>query len=357
MARFVEIHYDELVERCRRKVAERPVPRPTPSELEHGIPVFLRQLAGRLAGGTPGSRAIRESAERHGGEMQLGGFTIAQVVHDYGDACQSIMELAIELDVPISTVDFRALNDCLDTAIADAVTEFERRRNLGATDAGATSADERVRRFAHEMQKFLHSATLAFDVLRSGGVGVRGSTGAVLSRSLAGMRDLVNNTLTDVRLSSGVRAREPVGVLGLIEEIEVDAVLEARYRGLRLKVVPPPADAVVLGDRQILASVISNLVQNALKFTRAGGEVTLRTATRLSRTLIEVEDECGGLPPGAAARMFPAPGPGEDARCGTASGLAIARRGAEALDAEIRVRDLPAKGCVFTLDLPRSSSA
>ena len=54
------------------------------------------------------------------------GFNISQVVHDYGDICQAITEVAVEQNVPITTEEFHTLNRCLDTAIAEAVTEHAR---------------------------------------------------------------------------------------------------------------------------------------------------------------------------------------------------------------------------------------
>jgi hypothetical protein len=49
-------------------------------------------------------------------------------VHDYGDVCQAITELALAINAPISTDDFRMLNRCLDDAIAGAVTQYTRER-------------------------------------------------------------------------------------------------------------------------------------------------------------------------------------------------------------------------------------
>jgi hypothetical protein len=46
-------------------------------------------------------------------DLLLQGFTVSQVVHDYGDVCQSITDLAVEVNAPISTDDFRMLNRCL----------------------------------------------------------------------------------------------------------------------------------------------------------------------------------------------------------------------------------------------------
>lgn len=355
MSRFVDTNYAELVARCRRRVASRLVPRPTALELEHGIPMFLRQLADMLNSKAPGRADIRMTAAKHGGEMHGGGFTVAQVVHDYGDACQCITELAIERDVAISTEDFRLLNDCLDNAIADAVTEFSHRRDIAVSAAGVDSAKERLGCLAHELRNFLNAASLAFEALKTGDVGVRGSTGAVLSRSLIGMRDLVDNTLSDVRLTAGIHTQETIGVRRFIEEVEVAALMEASSRGLRLTIAPVAADVVVQGDRQILASIVSNFLQNALKFTRPGTEVTLSTRATADRVLIEVADECGGLPAGLMKRLFQPFEQGSHDRSGIGLGLSICRRGADALGAKVGVRDFPGRGCMFSIDMARAT--
>ena len=116
---------------------------------------------------------MAQSALRHGGELRRAGFTVAQVVHDYGDVCQAVTELAIELEVPISADEFKTLNRCLDEAIAQAVTEYARQRELSLSDRGT----ERLGFFAHELRNLLANAMLAFEVLKSGTVGVGGSTG------------------------------------------------------------------------------------------------------------------------------------------------------------------------------------
>ena len=103
----------------------------------------------------------------------------------------------------------------------------------------------------------------------------------------------------------------------------------------------------------MLAAVVVNLVQNALKFTRPGTNVTLRAGASADRVLIEVHDECGGLPSEDAADLFrPFEQRGAD-RTGIGLGLAFSRWGAEASDGRIYARNLAGKGCVFTVDLPR----
>lgn len=355
LGHFVQAHHDELVARCRRRVALRLVPPPTARELEHGIPMFLRQMADMLSEKPPATGEIKVTASQHGGEMHLLGFTIAQVVHDYGDACQTITELAIERSVAISTADFRALNDCLDNAIADAVTEFSRQRELEVSAVGKGAANERLGGLAHELRNFLNSATLALEVLRTGGVGIRGSTADVLRRSLVGMGNLINDTLTGVRPTAETRAQGPIGVRRCIEEAAAAARLQAESRGLRLTVTAVADDVAVPGDRQILASIVSNFLHNALKFTRPGTEVVLSTRVTQDRVLIDVTDECGGLPAGLQERLFRPFEQASPDRSGVGLGLAICRRGADALGAKVSVRDHPGAGCTFTVDLARST--
>jgi signal transduction histidine kinase len=103
----------------------------------------------------------------------------------------------------------------------------------------------------------------------------------------------------------------------------------------------------------MLTSAVAQLLQNAFNFSREGGHVSLKAyASADNRVLIEIADECGGLPPGTAATLFrPAAGP--DAARRARSGLSIAERSIRANSGAIHVRDVPGTGCIFTIDLPR----
>ena len=92
---FIALNREEIIRRCRAKVATRSVPPPTPTEVDHGVPVFLEQLANALRLGQIRSPEISRSAVKHGHDLLLQGFTLSQVVHDYGDVCQAITELAV----------------------------------------------------------------------------------------------------------------------------------------------------------------------------------------------------------------------------------------------------------------------
>jgi hypothetical protein len=123
---FIAVNRREIIRRCRAKVVMRSVPPPTEAEINHGVPMFLDQLADALRLGLTSSPQIGQSAIRYGHDLQLQEFTESQVVHDYGDLCQAITQLAVETNAPISTEDFRTLNRCVDDAIACAVTEYGR---------------------------------------------------------------------------------------------------------------------------------------------------------------------------------------------------------------------------------------
>src|SRR5687767_10481724 len=274
---FITINREEIVLRCRAKVATRSVPPPTEAEIDHGVPLFLDQLVTTLRGGQGEvNPEISKSAVLHGHDLLRQGFTVSQVVHDYGDICQSVTELALEQDAPISTDDFRTLNRCLDDAIAGAVTEFSHGRNQSTLDGADARGHERLGFLAHELRNLLNTSILAFDVLQTGGVGVGGSTGKVLRRNLLGARDLIGRSLAEVRLSQGIHNPEQFVVAGLIEDVAQAARLEADERGVTFSVMPVEDGVAIEADRQILGSVIGNLLQNAFKFTPPRTVVTLR---------------------------------------------------------------------------------
>ena len=359
---FLTANRDELVRRCREKVAKRPAPLPTVVELEHGIPLFLDQLIGTLrqelravSAGSQLPAEIGATAGKHGNELLRKGFTVDQVVHDYGDLCQSVTELAAEKKASVTVDEFRTFNRCLDNAIADAVTAFGRARDKIRSAEGAHELNERLGSLAHELRNHLNSAILAFEAIKSGNVAVTGATGSVLDRSLLALRDILDRSLADVRLGAGLEARRgPINVAEFLQELQVTAALDAKARKMTFKVSVDQGLAVD-GDRHMLASAVSNLLQNAFKFSRPNGNVSLTARAANDRILIEVADECGGLPADKAEALFRPFKQQSSDRSGLGLGLSISRRAVEANDGKLTVRDVPGKGCVFTIDLPRSA--
>ena len=352
---FIAGNRDEIIRRCRAKVATRSVSPPSDAEIDHGVPVFLDQLVDALRLGLKSNPEIGRSAVRHGHTMLLQGFTASQVVHDYGDVCQAITELAVEMQAPISTDDFGSLNRCLDDAIAGAVTEYGRGQNQCTLDRESVRGSERLGFLAHELRNLVNTAVIAFEVLKTGNVGVAGSTGGVLNRSLMGLRALIDRSLGEVRLTQHVLHRVQFQVSGFIEEVALAATLEANARGITLAVMPVQGDVTIEADREVLAAAVGNLLQNAFKFTRPLTTVTLRVCAGAERVLIEIEDECGGLPGEHLDDLFRPFEQRSANRTGLGLGLAISRGGIEANSGRIYARNLPKSGCVFTVDLPRLS--
>jgi len=372
MYEFLIANREELIARCQAKVANRARPGEVQRELTHGITPFLDQLiktlqveqgeqpmrsrkvSGPTGGGKPALSEMGETAAEHGRELLQHGYTVEEVVHDYGDLCQAVTDLAFERNVEIKVDEFRTLNRCLDNAIATAVTEFGYQRDFVVADQQADALNIRLGYFAHELRNLLSNATLSLAVIKAGNVGLGGATGAVLDRSLVGLRNLIDRSLAEVRMTAGLPVQHELFSLAeFIGEVKLAGELEAQVKGCVLFVSEVDARLGVDADRDLLFSAVGNLLQNAFKFTHPGTEVTLNAYSMANRILIDVEDNCGGLPAGDAERMFHPFTQGSDDRSGLGLGLSIARRSIEANAGILSVRDLPGSGCVFTIDLPR----
>jgi len=358
LSEFVATYRGTIIDRARQKLTARPWRSASPQELENGVPLFLTQLSERLRSNSTGAAhrpgAIGAGATLHGRDLMALGFTVSQVVHDYGDICQAITELAIEHHAPITTDEFKTLNGCLDTAIAEAVTEHARI----TADARASEEYERSGHIAHETRDLLNTAMLAYHALKQGTVAINGSTGAVLGRSLIGLRDLVESTLADIRMTATQPRRVRVPVTPLLNDIGVAARLHAESLGLTLEIEPGDAEWAMTADPQVLSSAVTNLLNNAFKFTRAGGHVVLRArAEGDTRVLLEVEDQCGGIPESVGDPFQPFGERRDHNRAGLGLGLSIARKAVRAHGGDITIRNRPGTGCVFTIDLPLAGDA
>jgi hypothetical protein len=114
MHNFLSNNRDELIARCKIKVAQRLTRAATQDQLANGIPLFLDQLirtlraeqgddtaesvriSGESGGDTLALSEVGRSASAHGGELLKLGYTVEQVVHDYGDLCQAVTDFAFE---------------------------------------------------------------------------------------------------------------------------------------------------------------------------------------------------------------------------------------------------------------------
>jgi signal transduction histidine kinase len=375
---FLTRYRDELIERCKSKAVLRFASASGhEAVLPNGVPLILDQLIEtlraehatemrrkiRICGRSNSSKArqprIDDAASQHGLALLRNGFPVEEIVYGYGDLCQAVTDLAVERNATIQTHEFRTLNGCLDKAIADALISYSARPYTpSAADNVIQGLHERLGFLAHELRNHLQTATVALAAIRAGSVGSAGATAAVLDRSMIGMRNLVDRSLADVGAMAELPARsQMIALADFIAEIQLSASLEAKARECAFIVEPVDTSLGICADRDLLFSALGNLLQNAFKFTRCHTQVTLKAFAAGDRVLIEVGDNCGGLPAGDVEQMFrPFTQNGHD-KSGVGLGLSICRRSVDANGGVLSVRNIPGTGCVFTIDLPRQAVA
>ena len=207
-------NHKELIRRCREKATKRFEPSEIPAAIDHGVPLFLQQLVDTLrleqlttargvsgSEATPASSQISRAAALHGAELLRLGYTVDQVVHEYGDICQSVTEIAVELHAKIAADEFRTLNRCLDDAIADAVASFGSARQISINDQAQTLHD-RLSAFSDEHGRLVDIAIQSYSAIKTGNVGLTGATGTLLIHTLNELRSLAERTLPEIRQAS-----------------------------------------------------------------------------------------------------------------------------------------------------------
>lgn len=374
MHAFLSNNRDELIARCKAKVLKRLHRAATDEQLNNGVPLFLEQLirtliaedAGiddvsvRLSGPSGGDTLelseIGVAAAAHGKTLLALGFTVEQVVHDYGDLCQAITELAYERGAPFQVEECRTLNRCLDNAIADAVSEFSSQRDSLLTERISSEANERLGFLVHELRNALQMANLSVRAMELGGLTFMGATGTVLKRSLASMRSLVDSSLAEVHAGSAATGPWTVfSLAALIEDARTAAQIEADVRGCVLFLAPVDPVLRVDANRDLLLGTLRNLLNNAFKFTHRHTAVNLIAYEIDNRIFIDVEDRCGGLAPNTAQTMFVPFDQLNIDRTGLGLGLAIARQNVESMGGTLTAKDIPEVGCIFTIGFPNST--
>ncbi len=355
---FLLAERDKILALCSKKILRLADSRSSSDEMEKGLPLFYDELIEVLRADTDEFGEVRnsaienfhrDSAERRGKESLRLGYSISQVVHGYGALCQAITQHIEEnSNQTTSPREFNRLNFCLDIAIAEAVTEF----NRGQRENAERSEVERLGFLAHELRNSLTSASLAYQLIKTGKVGADGSTSQIIERAHKHMRDIIDRSLVEVRLRNEPTVQyQRCRVIHLVSQVEATASFEATAKSIELRVEVTP-ELEVLTDPHLIISALSNLVQNAIKFTKSGGIVLIRSKAIGGRVLLEVEDQCGGIPAGVSEKLFkPFSQMGTD-KSGLGLGLTISRRAVELNNGTLSVRNIPQQGCVFSIDLP-----
>jgi signal transduction histidine kinase len=171
------------------------------------------------------------------------------------------------------------------------------------------------------------------------------------------MRRLVGDLLDLARLDAGLRAlnRAPVEMRLLLGSLVEKFALRAQAKDLTLETRLPAQLPVLKGDADRLAQVFTNLLDNALHHTPAGGRVTLTAEMTPAGLEVAVADTGPGLPPEALSRVFERFYQVDKSRArpaGVGLGLAISKEIVEAHHGQIRAESAPGQGARFIVRLP-----
>jgi two-component system phosphate regulon sensor histidine kinase PhoR len=174
---------------------------------------------------------------------------------------------------------------------------------------------------------------------------------------------LVLDLLTLSRIESGQEAMDvqPISVQGAVRACTARLEQRALAKKLRLETAPPPEPLAVLADEEALADILDNLVDNAIKYTPAGGQVTLRWFPDEKDAVLQVEDTGIGIPEKDLPRIFERFYRVDRARSrelgGTGLGLSIVKHLVQALGGSIKATSQPGSGSTFTLRIPLAELA
>ncbi len=229
--------------------------------------------------------------------------------------------------------------------------------------------EEAERRFvtfvSHQLKSPVVAAKQYLDVLLfTSKEGMSAQTREWLARAqlrLDEMLALIHDWLELARIEHGMlaEASEHCDLPAIAAQVVEKLAGQARAAGVTVTLDAAPCTGPVRGDAVSLASVLSNLVTNAIKYNQVGGRVTVRTARDGADAIVEVTDTGIGMPPEALPRLFE-----EFYRVktdqtrdipGSGLGLAICRRIVSALGGSIDVRSRVGEGTTFTVRLPAAS--
>jgi signal transduction histidine kinase len=217
---------------------------------------------------------------------------------------------------------------------------------------------------SHELRTPLTSIAGYVEMMRDGEAGEVAPMQAqmldVVARNTQRLRDLIEDVLILSRVEAGTLRTErlPVALRGVIDHAVTALRPEAAHADVRLDVIPASSPAMLLGDAAQLEQVVLNLVGNAIKFTPAGGRVTVSLETTGDELLLRVEDTGIGIPRAEVDDLFQRFFRASNAKAqqipGTGLGLAIVGSIVAAHDGRVEVDSRERRGTVLTVVLPRA---
>lgn len=371
MYEFLINNRTNLAARCREKVALRPGRMASKLQLLNGVPMLLDQLIRTLAaentsqsivafgisGPENGDLAFSEiaiSAVEHARELLALGFSVKQVVHDYGDLCQSITDLAIERKITFTIHEFRTLSRCLENATADAVTEFSYQRDLIEANKIAKENNDRLRHFVHELRNLLGTTSLAFTAAKSSRLNLSGSTGVILEKSILNLGRLIDSSVDDI--NEIVRQKIVLNTFPISSFIaEVLSSAELSYENIKceLRLMPVDPDLATSGNRSLLLISLVRILQNSVKFTQLNNHVVLAVYASGDQIQIDVKDNCSDVDSQEVDSTHSQSTQIDRDRIGSSLILAIAKQSVVSYGGSLSIQNQSEIGWVVKISIPR----
>lgn len=344
----------EILERWTQRIGREHVDKElSRGELWDHLPHFFDEVLEALraeerSGAAQADPAASTASVEHGTQRLRVGFDLAEVIREYEILTECILDEVEAVGGSISTRAFRRVQALLNAGRRHAVVAYIERRDLEMV----RTTSQHVAFIAHELRSPLMSASLALNALKKNERPEDQWALGLLGRNLNSLRELIDQVLTADRLSGKIPLRrESFDLRALLEQAVADARLAAGRREVAIA-LEAPERLPITGDQRLLRSAVGNLLGNAVKFTHEGSAISVRAQRNETGILLEIEDGCGGLPKGNLNELFEPFVQRGDNRTGFGLGLAIVRQALEAHGGRVSVRDLPGKGCVFSLELP-----
>ena len=233
------------------------------------------------------------------------------------------------------------------------VTELRRLENLRR---------ELVANVSHELKTPLAAIKAYAETLRMGAVNDPDHNLTFVLRieeQAERLHQLILDMLQVARVETGQETFEIVRVplRDVLDECAAQFADSAAAKGIELRVELPPTGLAARGDEEGIRAILSNLVDNAIKYTPAGGRVTLRTTADDRAVAIEVADTGIGIAEKDQSRIFERFYRVDKARSrelgGTGLGLSIVKHLAQAFGGSVTVESTPKKGSTFRVTLPK----
>ncbi|MBA5636586.1 hypothetical protein H3H37_05910 [Duganella sp. LX20W] len=350
---FIQQHRSWLLDHA-RKLREARGQVALDPKMEQGFSLFLDQLVDSLkieqergmysssaisgpASGVPSQSAIGSTASVQGAQMYDLGISLDDMVHSYGDLCHSIVGLAEAHDLRMEVAEYRLLNHCLDSAIANAVSEYSFRHDSAATIASERDEHRRLTALSEQFRKHLGTATTAIAALKARELTLGGITGTILERSLLNL-DAILNELP----SEAAAARPSPALLDLfslatfLEQIAATMGPCAVALSQHLTLAPVDHSLALAGSPDMLQAAVICLLQACLDQSHPGDEITLQGYRRGKYIMIDI--------------LCPSHWLGTDDE---AAALLVARRLLADNSGQLQVRDHAGEPLTFSLRLPR----